>query len=44
MVDLDTGLATITSGASFFLHPALAPSGKHVVVESAGDLWLFDLP
>lgn len=45
MVDLASATVTPISGAVIlYAHPALAPDGKHLVAESNGDLWLFDLP
>jgi hypothetical protein len=45
MVDLASATVTPISGAVIlYAHPALSPDGKHLVAESNGDLWLFDLP
>lgn len=45
VVDLLAGTDTrLAAGTRVFRHLALSPSGTRLVAESAGDLWLFEVP
>jgi hypothetical protein len=44
VVDLATGTQSQIGGNILYRNPALSPSGKRLVAEAGGDLWLFDLP
>jgi hypothetical protein len=44
VVDLGSNVVQTFQAPARYRRPVLSPSGHHLVVESAGDLWRFDFP